>query len=160
MVAIDNSPLSVEVCKRRGVKDVRLVSLTQVSKSLGIFDTIIMLGNNFALVGTEKRAKWLLKKYYNLTSPQGRILACTSDPFKTTNPDHLKYHEFNRRRGKPPGELRIRVLYKEYKSSWLGFLFLTVAEMKKLVEGTGWRVSEILDGESGPYVAILEKQKQ
>jgi SAM-dependent methyltransferase len=49
VVAIDNSPLAVEVCKRRGVADARLLPFTKIDKSLGVFDTVVMFGNNFGL---------------------------------------------------------------------------------------------------------------
>ena len=42
VVAIDNSPGAVEVCRRRGVRDARLLSIDDVDESLGIFDTIVM----------------------------------------------------------------------------------------------------------------------
>jgi SAM-dependent methyltransferase len=51
VVGIDNSPLAVEVCKARGLQNTRILSITQVTRQLGVFDTILMLGNNFALVG-------------------------------------------------------------------------------------------------------------
>jgi SAM-dependent methyltransferase len=49
VVGIDNSPGAVEVARQRGVHDVRLLALEEVDDSIGWFDTIVMLGNNFGL---------------------------------------------------------------------------------------------------------------
>src|SRR5512133_4324470 len=46
VIAIDNSPGAIEAC-RRGVRDARLLSIDEVDGSLGLFDTIVMYGNNF-----------------------------------------------------------------------------------------------------------------
>ena len=43
VLCIDNSPLALEVCRRRGVRETREMSVYQVSRTLGIFDTIIMM---------------------------------------------------------------------------------------------------------------------
>ena len=51
VVAIDVSPGAVEVARRRGVRDVRLLAFEDVDESLGHFDTIVMYGNNFGLFG-------------------------------------------------------------------------------------------------------------
>ncbi len=41
VVAIDNSPLAIKVCLLRGVKDARVVPFTQVSRKLGVFESIL-----------------------------------------------------------------------------------------------------------------------
>ena len=51
MVGIDTSPGAIEACRRRGVRDVRLLALAEVDARLGRFDTLLMLGNNFGLLG-------------------------------------------------------------------------------------------------------------
>ena len=51
VVAIDASPLAVEVCRRRGVSDARVLRLEDVGPELGVFDTLIFYCNNFGLFG-------------------------------------------------------------------------------------------------------------
>jgi SAM-dependent methyltransferase len=55
-VGIDVSPGAVEVCRRRGVRDVRLLGIEDVDDSLGRFDTVVMLGNTSACSPTPRRA--------------------------------------------------------------------------------------------------------
>jgi hypothetical protein len=59
VVGIDSSPLAVEVARRRGVRDARVLPFEQVGPALGRFDTVVMYGNNFGLFGGEAKARRL-----------------------------------------------------------------------------------------------------
>jgi cyclopropane fatty-acyl-phospholipid synthase-like methyltransferase len=160
VVGIDNSPLAVEVCRKRGVEDARIMSVTQVStRQLGKFDSIIMLGNNFGLFGNLRRARWLLRRFYGMTGENGRIIAESNDPYATDKPYHLVYQKWNRQRNRMTGQLRIRVRYLTYIGSWFDYLLVSQDEMQEILAGTGWQVSRFLESEGSPYVAIIEKKK-
>jgi len=158
VVGIDNSPLAIEVCRARGLRSAQLLSVTQLPRQLGVFDTILMLGNNFALVGNAKRARWLLRRFHKMTSEAGRIIAQTRDPYQTELPEHLEYHARNREKGKMSGEAKIRVRYKRYVTPWIDFLMVSKEEMKAILKGTDWEVSDFIDGQQGIYTAIIEKK--
>jgi SAM-dependent methyltransferase len=157
VVGIDVSPLALKVCRLRGIKDVRLVPITQVNESLGHFDTIVMFGNNFGLFANRKTARRLLSRFYKITSDEGRIVAQSTDPYQTNNPAHLRYHRFNRRRGRLPGQLRIRVRYGLYATPWFDYLLVSKKDLRNLIVGTGWRVARFLDSRGPNYIAILVK---
>jgi SAM-dependent methyltransferase len=160
VLGVDNSPLMVKVCKERGVKKVKLTSMTQLNRRIGIFDTIVMYGNNFGLFGNRKRAKWLLKRFYNMTTDKACIIAQSVDPYDTKDRNHLEYHRFNRARGRMTGQIRLRVRYKKYVSDWSDFLLVSKDEMHEILDGTGWKASSFIDPE-GPlplYIAIIEKE--
>lgn len=157
VVAIDNSPLAVKVCLLRGVKDARVVPFTQVDSRLGVFDTIVMFGNNFGLFGSFERARWMLRRLKRLTRADARIVTQTVDPYLTELPEHLAYHKRNRRRGRMAGQLKIRVRYLSYATPWFDYLFVSQPEMRKIVAGTGWRVTRFLD-DLPRYVAVVEKE--
>ena len=159
VLGIDISPLAVEVCKARGLRQAKAASIAQVSSSLGIFDTILMLGNNFGLFGDFKKARRLLKKFHRITQNRARIIAQTLDPYNTTDPPHLEYHELNRRKGRMGGQTRLRIRYKKYATPWFDYLFVSRDEMKQILEGTGWVVNLFIDSEGPTYVAIIEKQR-
>jgi cyclopropane fatty-acyl-phospholipid synthase-like methyltransferase len=158
VVGIDVSPKAIEVCRARGMKDARLLPITQASvRSLGNFDTIIMLGNNFGLVGNPTRARWLLRRFGNMLSREGRIIAESANHRSTNNPDHLAYQAYNVQRGRMPAQLRIRVRYRALKGVWFEYLLATQEEMQEILSGTGWRVSEfITSDEDVNYVAVIE----
>jgi cyclopropane fatty-acyl-phospholipid synthase-like methyltransferase len=159
VAGIDNSPLAIEVCKRRGLKDARLISLSEVGPALGVFDTVMMLGNNFGLFGTAGRAKRLLRRFHKMTSEKGRIVATSVDPYKTDDADHLAYQAANRAKGRMSGQIRLRLRYKRYAMPWIDLLIVSRQEMERIVGGTGWVVSKYLGPDAAPYVAIIEKKR-
>jgi hypothetical protein len=116
-----------------------------------------MMGNNFGLFANFRRARWILRRWHSMTSPDGRIIAQTLDPYQTENPDHLAYHAWNRQRGRMGGQARIRVRYKRSIGRWFDYLFVSQEEMRDLVVGTGWHVARTILSSGPTYVAVLEK---
>jgi SAM-dependent methyltransferase len=159
VVGVDLSPGAVEVSKRRGVKDARVMSVTQVGPELGTFDTIVMFGNNFGLMANGRRARWLLRKFHRMTSKSGRIVAESLDPYRTTEERHLAYHRLNRRRGRMGGQVRIRARYQHYRTPWFDYLLVSESEMRGLLEGTPWCLEKTLTSGEPTYFAVIEKSK-
>ena len=159
VLATDNSPKALEVCRLRGIQNTKLCPITQLGKNLGKFDSIIMMGNNFGLFGNYKRAKWLLKRFYGMTTPTGRIIAESNDVYATEDPIHLNYHEGNCQRGRMSGQLRLRVRYRKFKTPWFDYLIVSKEEMRDIVQGTGWTISQFVDLDGPPYIAILDKDR-
>ena len=159
VLGLDISPKAIEVCKLRGLKNTKVLPVTQVSSALGNFDTIIMMGNNFGLFANPVRTRWLLRRFYKMTSRDGRILAQSNDIYTTKEPLHLEYQEYNRQRGRMSGQIRLRIRHKKRKTPWFDYLMVSKAEMMDLVKGTGWKVAGFLDSEGASYIAILEKNE-
>lgn len=158
VVGIDNSPLAIEVARERGVADARVLSVTQVSgNKLGQFNTIVMFGNNFGLMGNRRRAYWLLRRFANMTGENGRILATSLNPYDTENPAHRAYHRQNRERGRMGGQVRIRVRYRKIVGPWFDYLLVSPEEMAALAAESGWRVARFIQDEGRFYVGVLEK---
>ena len=158
VLATDNSPLAIQVCKQRGIKNVKVIPITQLNTKLGTFNTIIMMGHNFGLLSSYKRAKWLLKRFAGMTTEDGKIIAETMDPYQTENPTHLTYHQFNRDRGRMSGQLRIRIRYKKYATPWFDYLFVSKTELEHILVGTSWTIERYIDSDRPTYVAILKKR--
>jgi SAM-dependent methyltransferase len=157
VVGIDISPLAIKTCRKRGVKDARVLPFTRVSRALGRFDTILMAGNNFGLFGSRRRARWMLRRLHALTTPNALIIAESNNVYQTKDPDHLQYHLFNRRRGRMSGQLRIRVRYRRYCTPWFDYLIVSPDEINAILAGTGWRVRRFLKSGGSVYVAVIEK---
>lgn len=158
VVGIDNSPLAIKICRLRGLRKARIMSIAEVDKfKPNSFDTVIMMGNNFGLFGSFKRAKMLLKKFYRITSPNALIIAESLDPYKTDKPVHLEYHKFNRKRGRMPGQLRIRIRFEKYVGDWFDYLIVSKKEMKQILKGSGWRIKKFINYKEPRYIAIIEK---
>lgn len=157
VVGIDNSPLAVRVARKRGVKTVFVLPFERVDKSLGLFDTVLLYGNNFGLFGGEGSGRRILRRLQRLTSETGRIVGASLDPYGTENPAHLAYHVRNRKRGRLPGQLRLRIRHRQRATPWFDYLIVSPAEMGDLIRGTGWHVHRIVHGEGPYYVGVLEK---
>jgi SAM-dependent methyltransferase len=158
VLGIDNSPLAVRVSRIRGLKQTKVLSISEVDGRLGTFDTIVMMCNNFGLVGSRTGARRLLRRFHRITSGRGRILASSTDPRHGRFP-HRAYHQRNRSRGRMTGQIRGRIRYRTYATPWADFLLVSRAEMRSLARGTGWRVRRFVDARDEPlYVAILEKE--
>ena len=159
VLGIDESPLAIEVCRRRGLQQARVMSISRVSSQIGMFDTILMLGCNFGLFGDFRKARRLLRRFHRLTGPQGRVIADSLDPYDTPEPAHLENHELNRNRGRMPGQARLRVRHKKYATPWFDYLFVSRDEMRLVLEGTGWAIKRLIDSDRPQYIAIIEKAK-
>ncbi|MFC7176121.1 class I SAM-dependent methyltransferase [Halosegnis marinus] len=160
VVGIDVSPGAVEVSRDRGL-DARGLDAADARDLDGEFDTVVMYGNNFGLVGTRATAPRILGGLAAVTSDDARILAATRDPYATDEPAHTEYHDFNRERGRLGGALRIRTRYGRRATPWFDYLMVSPAEMREVLAPTAWELHEVvepnaLDG-SGGYVADVRK---
>lgn len=158
VLGIDNSPLAIRTCKLRGLQEAKVMSITGLSSKLGTFDTILMMGNNFGLFGSFKRARWLLRRFKKMTSADARVIAESTDPYDTAEPCHLQYHRLNKQRGRMGRQLRIRVRYKKYATPWFDYLLVTREEMQDILEGTGWEIERFIGTDGSRYIAVIRKQ--
>jgi SAM-dependent methyltransferase len=159
VTGIDSSPGAIKVCKLRGLKKARLLPISGVGAfGAGSFDTVVMLGNNFGLFAGARQAAIILKKLHKVTSPGAAIIASSANPYDTTGPDHLAYHKLNRKRGRMPGQLRIRVRFGKTIGPWFDYLLVSREEMKIILKGTGWSVKEVFSGDGPRYVATIQKE--
>ena len=55
------------------------------------------------------------------------------------------------------GQVRIRVRFKNLKTPWFDYLFVSKEEMVQIVDGTGWHVEEFLDSGRAGYIGVLSK---
>lgn len=157
VVGIDTSPLALEVCRKRGGRDLRQLSIDQVDHALGCFDTLLLMGNNFSLLRDPETARLLLGRFLEVAADGTRILAEATDPYRTDEPFHLDYHERNRARGRIAGQVRTRIRYRGYSTPWAEHLLVSRVEMDQIVECTGWNVEAIIDSGASEYAVVLVK---
>jgi SAM-dependent methyltransferase len=157
VLGIDNSPLAVKISKLRGLKKAEIIPIEEVDFPSKSFDTIIMMGNNFGLFGSYRKAQRLLKKFHKMTTKQALIIANTRDPYNTENPIHLEYHKLNKEKGRMGGQVTIRVRYGKDIGRWFDYLMVSKDELKEVLASTGWKVSQFIDSDNSEYVAIIQK---
>jgi SAM-dependent methyltransferase len=156
VTAIDSSPLAVRVARKRGVKKAKVLSLADIGESLGVFDTVLVLRNNFGLVGTETGARRLLRRLHALTSDEARIITDSVDPERDKDPAWRSYRTQRGGKGRPVAQ-RLRVRWRNYATPWFHYLMFSPSDMERLIEDTGWRIHRLLEDDSSRFVAVLEK---
>ena len=162
VVAIDNSPGAIEVCRRRGVRDVRVLAFDGVDESIGTFNTIVLFGNNFGLFGSPTKAKRLLRRLHRMTSDDARIIVESRDvdrPGAGDAPWHRRYRERNIAHGRLPGQIRIRVRFRDVIGPWMNYPMVSPDQLREILGGTRWYVAHLFDSDDtdDAYVAIVKK---
>jgi SAM-dependent methyltransferase len=159
VVGLDASRLAARAARLRGVETVWCTSLEKLGPRIGGFDSIVLFGNNFGLFETPDRAHRRLKEWALLAKPSARIFVESSNAYGGGAPGFDRsYYRRNRENGRPPGELRARYRYGDDVGGWFTWLFVSQAEMRHVLRGTGWHQSRVFSTRLGePYVALLEK---
>lgn len=140
VVAVDISPLALEVARLRGLQNCRLMDAKALNFPDVSFDTVLLLGNNLGIAGDIPSTQKMFQTLDRITSPQGWIIATSFDPSNTSNPVHLAYPERNRKRRRPPGLVRPRFCYENECDDWFEFLFLSLEELSEVIASTRWKI--------------------
>jgi SAM-dependent methyltransferase len=157
VVAIDISPGVVEVCRARGVRDARLLPLVEVDGRLGIFDTVLLMCGNLGLAGGGEETKAMLTRLHETTAPDGRIVFDSVDPYVGNDEADLAYLERNGANGRMPGEVTIRIRYRELVTPWFELLCVSAGDLEGLIAGTGWRLAWSTEADPPDWYGMLEK---
>ncbi|MDP9798339.1 SAM-dependent methyltransferase [Catenuloplanes nepalensis] len=155
VTGLDVSPGAIAVCRRRGLRDTVLASVDEHARDGRRYDTFLLLGNNLGLLEGHHRAAGFLAALAEMAAPGARLIAHGTDPYGTTDPVHVGYHELNRSRGRLGGQLRLRLRYRELATDWFDYLVCSVDELRGLVEGTRWRITDVDDVDRPYYLATL-----
>jgi SAM-dependent methyltransferase len=154
VVAIDESPLAVEVARRRGVRDARALSLADVDASLGLFDTVLIVRNNMGLGGPDGAAG-LLGRLADITTPRGRLITDSVDPDRI---DDAAIREGTAAGGAGVFGQRLRVRHAAFASPWFHYVMTSPDAFAALVEDSPWRIARIVDDGAPRYGVVLEKR--
>ncbi len=157
VISIDISPLLIKVCKKRGLKKAKLLSIEKIQKLKKYFNTILLLGGNFGLLQNYNKAKNTLKLLYKVSKDKAVIIAESLDPYKTKQKANLEYIKFNLKRNRMAGQRKIRIRYRNFASDWFDYLGVSKKEMERIVEDTGWKIKKFFDSERSSYIAIISK---
>ncbi len=157
VVGLDNSPSALRVAEERGVEETKKLDINKLNCLKKEYDSLLLLGNNFGLLGTPQNAVDILKTLYKKATKNSVLLIGDRNPYKFNGEIHEKYFRKNLRENKLPGQLKIKLIYKDLKSNWINFLLLSPKELRKLIKKTPWTLYEILNEENKDYVGILKK---
>jgi SAM-dependent methyltransferase len=161
VMGIDTSLLSVKIARERGLRKARVLSIARIWRRLGVFDTVILFGANWGLLSSRSRARRILRRIHEATTPKGLILASYPGdpeirPESCAIPEIRQQYEDNARRGRMIGETTRVVRYGRHcvRIPWLD---CSTADIDKILSGTGWtRESTVYDADAG--VAVIRKR--
>ena len=157
VTGLDTSPGAIEIARRRGLRDTVVTTIdTYAERAVTRYDTFLLLGNNLGLIESAERAPVFLAALTRLANPGARLIAQSTDPYGTTDPVHVSYHQRNRERGRLGGQLRLRLRYRLLATEWFDYLNCSVEELEKLLTGTGWRLKSVDDAQHPYYLAVME----
>lgn len=155
VTGLDVSPGAIEVAAARSVRDTVCSTVDEHVGSGRRYDTFALFGNNLGLLGSREYAPELLAALAALGRPGASIVAQGTDPYPTTDPVHLAYHERNRGRGRFAGQLRVRVRHTVIATAWFDYLLCSVDELGGLLAGTRWRLVDVDTADDPLYVATM-----
>ena len=151
--AIDISPLSVEVMKKRGVKEAYCVNLFD-ENYLQKFDTILMLMNGSGIIGKLENMGAFFTKMKQLLNPGGCIYMDSSDLrylFEDEDGSFLidlaaGYY----------GEIDFRMQYKQIKGEPFDWLYVDFQTLSYYANENGFKAEMVKEGEHYDYLACLK----
>ena len=56
-----------------------------------------------------------------------------------------------------PGQIRLRVRFRDLATPWIDYLMVGEDELRDLLDGTGWTLTQTIPGDLDLYVAIIDK---
>ena len=144
VVAIDSSAGAIAVCEERGCRDARVMNFNELRLEPDHFDAVICMGNTLGIGQSPDSLSGFLLQLKGLTRDSGQLLVAMIDPLDTTDPEHLRYHDRNRARGRPPGLVRARIEYRDEPEDWWDLWMLTADEMTQVAAEGGWRIDSVV----------------
>jgi SAM-dependent methyltransferase len=160
VTAIDISENAIKACKLRGLNDVRVQNILEVSTDTSEselakqkFDTILLLMNGTGIFGTLAETSKYLQKLKSLLNPNGQILIDSSDIIymfdKEADGSYLVPAEGYY------GELTFTISYKGETEVSFPWLYLDYNTLQNAAQANGLQCELILEGEHFDYLARL-----
>lgn len=150
--AIDISPLSCEVMKERGVKDVECVNLFNPQLQ-GKYDTLLLLMNGTGIAGKLNRLSMLLNRLKELLAEGGQILIDSSDlKYIYENEDGSMDIDLN---APYYGEVDYQMQYKNIKGEPFDWLYTDPMLLASISKQCALNCEIVEEGENYDFLARL-----
>ncbi|GCB35858.1 class I SAM-dependent methyltransferase [Bacteroides faecalis] len=150
--AIDISPLSVDVMKKRGVKDCRLINLFDETFTES-FDTILMLMNGSGIIGRLSNMPAFFQRMKRILRPNGCILMDSSDlRYLFEEEDGSMLIDLA---GDYYGEIDFQMQYKEIKGETFDWLYVDFQTLSLYASECGFKAELVKEGKHYDYLAKL-----
>ncbi len=155
VTAIDISPDAVNVMTQRGVRDARLADV--FTFTAGPFHTLLMLGHGLGMMQDLAGVDRFLAHARRLLGDGGQLLLHTVDPTRTDDPEHLAYHDANRRAGRYIGEIELAFEYRGATGPSCRWLIVDPPTLRDHAQRAGWDCEIVHEEPNGDYLARLTR---
>lgn len=156
VTAIDISPLSVDVMRRRGVKTALEADLFDESFA-GCYDTILLLMNGSGIIGQLERMPLFFRRMKQLLLPDGQVLMDSSDlRYLYEDEDGVWDIDLNARYY---GEMDFQMQYKKVKGAPFRWLYVDFDTLAGYARENGFRAELTAEGAHYDYLARLSALK-
>lgn len=150
VTALDNSRLSANVMKARGIQNVELCDFFDYK---GKFDTILLLMNGIGICGTLDKLPNLLKHCKTLLKPNAQILFDSSDLiYLFTDDDGSCEIDLN---GSYYGEVIYKMRYRRIRCNPFKWLYVDYETIASIAKENGFNCELIVNGDHFDYGAKL-----
>ncbi|WP_025742663.1 class I SAM-dependent methyltransferase [Aquimarina pacifica] len=151
VTAIDISEGAVEVCKKRGITDVRVFDFFEIDNSQ--YDTILFLMNGSGIIGTLHNIDRFFLHLKTVLAPGGQALIDSSDISYLFEEEDggfwvdtsVGYY----------GEMKYKIAYKKQVSEEFDWLYIDYNTLQNAANTNGFLVELLLTGENNEYLAKL-----
>jgi len=146
VVALDISPIAVDIMKKRGLSNVVEHDIFNYSGEK--FDTLLFLMNGIGLTGTIDGFKNFLHQAKAFLNEGGQLLFDSSDItylYEGVEMPTDKYY----------GEVAYQYEYKGEKGEWFNWLYIDPQLLKKIARESGWVCHLLFDDGQDQYLAEM-----
>ena len=151
VLATDISPLALKTTSERGVERTRELDFNDVDELEEEFDTVLLMGNNFGLVGSMENGRAFLNKLEEATSKDAKLIAEVEE-IKEPDEKHSETEE-------GLYYINMRYRYKNHKGEFHRQTYFSVEDLEKLLKPTSWNLNELIESEnSATYIAVIGKE--
>jgi SAM-dependent methyltransferase len=157
VTGLDVSPGAVEVARSRGVANVYCGTVDDHAAAGHTYDTFTFFGSNLGLLESRERALVLLAALTAMARPGARVVGQCTNPHVDVDAALKEYQQRNVAKGRLPGQMRMRVRYRDMATPWTDFLLCSPAELTELLTGTGWAMTDLDEGDSPVYSVVLQR---
>ena len=95
-----------------------------------------------------------------MCNENAKILVETLNPYGKAffMDDDIHYIAENKLNGRLGGQIRVRVRYRFFVTSWKDYLFVSKEELNEILKDTGWKMTKSFDDEEiDQYIAVIER---
>jgi SAM-dependent methyltransferase len=137
VTAVEASPGAAQVCRRRGMADVRLGDVNDPPADLPWAGVLLLCGN-LGLGGSFEGSRRLLARLAELVAPGAVLIGDSVTPASSAR-------------------VALRIRYRDLVTPWWQQYNIPAGQMAALVDGTGWRMERhLVDGDD--HAVLLRRE--